>query len=414
MSAVIDRLPMRVMIPLFCVVAIDAIGMGVILPLLPFYSQHFGASPFAIGALVAVFSLGQIIAAPTLGKLSDRLGRKIVLVGSQLGTFASLVLLASAGNLLVVFLARIVDGVTSGNLSVASAYAIDHSTPKNRRQAIGMISAGVGVGMMVGPSLAAGLSHISMTAPIWGAALLSALSLVVNLIFLPNAEKHRTGDARPQTLSLRQTLRMPGTLPVLIVLGLFYVGFAMYVSQFALFLQAHYAWNGHAFGPREVGYIFTASGFVNIIVQAAGMKKLERLFPDSVLCAFSLLLFCAGLGVLSIFPGLAALAVGLLLASVGTAMSRPSLMAALSMTSSPQQQGALMGLSSALMAISNIVGPLAAGTLIQHGLYLGWSVAIACLMAAGGITVFVLAHSKKWPSHRHLAEAQEPLQRSPA
>ncbi|MDV6321452.1 hypothetical protein, partial [Chromohalobacter sp. HP20-39] len=83
---------------------------------------------------------------------------------------------------------------------------------------------------------------------------------------------------------------------------------------------------------REVGYIFTASGFVNIIVQAAGMKKLERLFPDSVLCAFSLLLFCAGLGVLSIFPGLAALAVGLLLASVGTAMSRPSLMAALSMT----------------------------------------------------------------------------------
>ncbi|MFX5937767.1 hypothetical protein ABTE71_20645, partial [Acinetobacter baumannii] len=80
------------------------------------------------------------------------------------------------------------------------------------------------VGMMVGPSLAAGLSHISMTAPIWGAALLSALSLVVNLIFLPNAEKHRTGDARPKTLSLRQTLRMPGTLPVLIVLGLFYVG----------------------------------------------------------------------------------------------------------------------------------------------------------------------------------------------
>jgi len=410
MSVISDRLPMRVMVPLFCVVAIDAIGMGVILPLLPFYSQHFGASPLAIGALMAVFSLGQLVAAPILGALSDRLGRKVVMLASLLGSFASMVLLASAGNLLMVFLARIVDGVTAGNLSVASAYAIDHSSPQNRRRAISMIGAAIGVGMMAGPLLAAGLSQISISAPIWGAALLSALSVVVNLVFLPRDEKARPADARRQMPSLRQIVLSPRTLPVLVVLGLFYFGFAMYVSQFALFLHAHYAWNGTAFGPREVGYIFSASGIISIIVQAAGMQKLERIIPENLLAAVSLLLFSAGLGIFSMLPGLAPLAIGILMASIGTTMSRPTLMAALSMTSSAQQQGALMGLNTSLMAVCNIIAPLIAGALIDHGLYFGWALTIAAVIAVGACCTLFLVRQKKWPSHGHAQAAGQQRQ----
>ncbi|MBU9610633.1 MFS transporter [Burkholderia multivorans] len=410
MFAVTDRLSARVMIPLFCVVAIDAIGMGVIMPMLPFYSQHFGASPFAIGALVATFSLGQFLAAPILGKLSDRFGRKVVLSFSQMGTFMSLVLLASAGNLLTVFLARILDGVTSGNLSVASAYAVDHSSPENRRRAIGLVSAAVGVGMMVGPSLSAGLSHISISAPIWGASLLSALSVAVNLIFLPNDGKATPRSVRQKGASIRETLRSSGVAQVLLILALFYFAFSMYVSQFALFLQARYEWNGSPFGPREVGYIFTASGAINIFVQAIAMRKLERLVPESLIAVFSLLLFSAGLIIFSFLPGLASLAVGLIIASVGTAMTRPTLMAALSTTSSPQQQGALMGVNTSLMAVCNIIAPLVAGTVIDHRLYLVWAMAIAAIMAAGGCCTLVFVRLKIWPSHRSQASANRSLQ----
>ncbi|WP_187639545.1 MFS transporter [Paraburkholderia podalyriae] len=410
MSADADRLPVRVMAPLFGVVAIDAIGMGVILPLLPFYSQHFGASPFALGALVAIFSLGQFIAAPMLGRLSDRFGRKGVLLGSQTGTFVSLVLLACAGNLLIVFLARILDGITSGNLSVASAYAVDHSSPQNRRRAIGLVSAAVGVGMMVGPSLSAGLSRISISAPILAAALLSALSATVNVIFLPGDDKSAPGKGKRQVLSLWRTLRSPGAAPVLLVLALFYFGFSMYVSQFALFLQAHYVWNGAAFGPREVGYIFTASGAINIIVQTVAMKKLDEVIPENLLAAVSLPLFSIGLSIFNFLPGLAPLAVGLVMASVGTAMTRPTLMAALSMTSSPQQQGAIMGLNTSLMAVCNVIAPLVAGALIDHGLYFGWAFAIASIMAAGGCCTLVLVRLKKWPGDRPQPMPEGPFQ----
>ncbi|MDN7903354.1 MFS transporter [Burkholderia diffusa] len=400
MSGTTNRLPLRVMAPLFGVVAIDAIGMGVILPLLPFYSQHFGASPFAIGALVAIFSLGQFVAAPMLGRLSDRYGRKVVLLGSQIGTCVSLVVLACAGNLVVVFVARMLDGITSGNLSVANAYAVDHSSPQTRRRAIGLVGAAVGVGMMLGPSLSAGLSHISMTAPVWGAAMLSALSVVVNLVWLPPDEKGPLSRVAQQMSSVWKSFSSAGASPVLVVLALFYFAFAMYVSQFALFLQAHYLWNGVRFGPREVGYIFTAAGAINIVIQVIAMKRLERVIPEHLLAVVSLLLFSAGITIFTVLPGLAPLIVGLVMASIGTAMTRPTLMAALSMTSSPQQQGALMGVNTSLMAVCNIVAPLFAGACIDHGLYIGWGLAIACIMAAGGCCTLVLARRKKWPINR--------------
>ena len=413
MTTVTDRLPARVLSPLFLVVAIDAIGMGVILPLLPFYSQHFGATPLVIGALVAAFSLGQFVAAPVLGKLSDRFGRKAVLLGSQIGTLASLVLLASAGNLLMVFLARILDGITSGNISVASAYAIDHSTPQNRRRAIGLVSAAFGVGMMVGPSLAAGLSHLSMSAPIWGASVLSLLSVVINLTFLPNgARASRRGEKRKMP-SMRQALQSPGVPCVLIVLGLFYFGFSMYVSQFALYLQAHYRWNGVAFGPREVGYIFTASGVINILVQTAAMKRLERVIPDKLLAAVSLMMFSVGLSIFNLLPGLAPLAIGLFLASIGTAMSRPTLMAALSMASSPEQQGALMGVNTSLMAICNVIAPLFAGGMIEHRLFFGWALTIAVVMAIGGSCTVAFVRLRRWPGTHLTAPPEAALQRGP-
>jgi len=132
------------LIPAFIVVAIDATGMGIILPLLPFYSQRLGATPFIVGSLISVYALCQLVAGPLVGTLSDRYGRKSVLIVSQIGTLAGFVLLAAANSLTLIFLARIIDGLTSGNISVAHAYAAQHSVPSARTQALGTTSGAIG------------------------------------------------------------------------------------------------------------------------------------------------------------------------------------------------------------------------------------------------------------------------------
>ncbi|MGY3693286.1 MFS family permease [Bradyrhizobium sp. USDA 3240] len=147
------------LVPTFIVVAVDATGLGIILPLLPFYSQRLGATPFVIGALISVYALCQLIAGPIVGVLSDRYGRRKVLVVSQVGTCVGFVLLAIAGNLTLVFLARIIDGLTSGNISVAHAYAAEHSPPQARKPALGMTSGAIGTGLLVGPALSGLLVH---------------------------------------------------------------------------------------------------------------------------------------------------------------------------------------------------------------------------------------------------------------
>lgn len=208
-TSIKNHLNWRLMAPIFMIVAIDSMGMGVILPLLPFYAERFGASPIAIGLLFAVFSLCQFLSAPILGSWSDRTGRKPILMVSQLGTCVSLILLALSDNLPMLFFARILDGLTSGNLSVASAYAIDRCTtnagasdsegnrnsPSMRKQAIGTVSAGVGVGLIVGPALSAFSGQISAQAPVWIAAALSAISVFATMILLP-AESREKGPSK--------------------------------------------------------------------------------------------------------------------------------------------------------------------------------------------------------------------------
>lgn len=142
-----------VLLPIFAVVVVDTASAGLILPLLPFYAQEFGATPLMIGLLIASFAICELFAGPILGKASDRYGRKRLLLISQIGTCASFLILASAHSLPVVFVGRIVDGLSAGNVAIAIAYVSDRSEPGKRRQAIGVVSAAMGLGTMIGPAL---------------------------------------------------------------------------------------------------------------------------------------------------------------------------------------------------------------------------------------------------------------------
>lgn len=374
------------LVPTFVVVAVDATGMGIILPLLPFYSQRLGATPFLIGALISVYAVCQLIAGPVVGILSDRYGRRKILVVSQFGTLIGFVLLALAGNLTLVFLARIIDGLTSGNISVAHAYAAEHSAPATRKQALGMTSGAIGTGLLLGPALSSLLDHYGQTAPVWAAAALSLISILATIALLPPDHpgseplyQHRV----PEPTLVRSLFGMRYAWRLLGLLIVFFFVNSMFLSQIGLFLSARFSWDGHPFGARELGWMFAYAGFINMVVQGLLITRANLVASDRsiVMAAFA----CMSLG----FAGLAAgsnislLAFYLTLIIVGTMFARSTLTAELSRSTTINRQGMIMGLNQSLMSGANISAPLLSGALIGHRLFATWALVMAAIAAIG-------------------------------
>src|SRR5437588_5204554 len=188
----------RPLLIIFLPIFVNLVGFGIIIPLLPFYAQTFGASGLVIGLLFAVFSLCQLAAAPALGDLSDRYGRRPVLIFSLLGTVVSFVMLALAQSIAMLFLARIVDGLSGGNISTARAYVADVTEPKDRARAYGLIGAAFGLGFIFGPALSGALASVSYTAPIWAAAALTLVATSMAWLWLPETvHRARAGSGNP-------------------------------------------------------------------------------------------------------------------------------------------------------------------------------------------------------------------------
>src|SRR5213595_1094568 len=179
------RLVTRPLVIIFLTIFVNLIGFGIIILLLPFYAETFGASPLQIGMLFAIFSICQLVAAPSLGDISDRYGRRPVLIFSLAGTVASFVMLAVAHSLTMLFLARIVDGLSGGNISTARAYVADITEPKDRARAYGLIGAAFGLGFIFGPAISGMLAQVSYTAPIWAAAALTFVAAAMAWFWLP-------------------------------------------------------------------------------------------------------------------------------------------------------------------------------------------------------------------------------------
>ena len=176
------------LLPIFLIVVVDILGFTIVLPLLPFYAERLGASPTVVGMLVAMYAVCQLVSGPILGQLSDRFGRRPVLLISQAGTLAGFVMMAFAGSLWLVFLARAIDGATAGNLSTAQAYISDVTKPEERARSFAIIGVAFGFGFLVGPGITASLAHYSYQAPLWAASALSLTSIVFTFFLLPRKE----------------------------------------------------------------------------------------------------------------------------------------------------------------------------------------------------------------------------------
>jgi DHA1 family tetracycline resistance protein-like MFS transporter len=389
------------LLPIFLIVMVDVLGLTIILPLLPFYAERLGASPTVVGLLVSTYAACQLVAGPLLGQMSDRVGRRPLLLVSQMGTFIGFLILAwagFAGLLWVVFLSRVIDGLTAGNLSLAQAYISDVTRPEERAKSFGVIGVAFGVGFLIGPAISGFLSTFGYQYPVLAAATLSATSILATYFLLPSApvvpgDDKRDGSPLPAGRRLRVLdwgnyaayFKRPVLAELLWQFFTFTFAFAIFMSGFALFAERRYTWNGHPFGPKEVGYIFAYVGFLGIILQGGLIGRLVKRFGEEKLVATGFVTATVGFTLIGFTYHLTGLLIASSIASFGTGVLRPALTSMITQRAGREEQGVVLGLTQSLMSISQIVAPVIAGFLIDRALLTSWA-----LVGAAGSAVGIL------------------------
>jgi DHA1 family tetracycline resistance protein-like MFS transporter len=351
----------RPLLIIFLTIFVNLVGFGIIIPLLPFYAETFGASPIVIGLLFAVFSLCQLAAAPALGDLSDRHGRRPILIFSLAGTVVSFVMLAVAHSIVMLFAARIVDGLSGGNISTARAYVADVTAPKDRAKAYGLIGAAFGLGFILGPALSGILSRISYTAPIWAAAAITLVATVMAWLWLPETV-HRThaGTGNPFRF-LPELWRRPLVRRILLIDFVYWFSFAIFQTTFALFAARRFG-----FDVPKTGYFFAAFGILGAIVQGGLIRPLVHRVGDKSTFLLGLGFGAAGCVAVALAHTVAMFALALVPLALGIGFGHPTVSSLVSLAARGDEQGRVQGAASAVESLGRTIGPIWGNASLQQ------------------------------------------------
>ena len=353
---------------IFLIVFVDLLGFGLILPLLPYYAETFGANPTVIGLLVASYAAAQLIGAALLGRLSDLYGRRPLLLLSLFGTFIGFVILGSAHALWMLFAARIVDGFTGGNISIAQAYISDVTDDKNRARGLGLIGAAFGLGFIIGPALGGMLSQWGYAVPAFAAAGLSLLNLTAVAVFLPesltlqqrerSASQHRPAfDFR----SMRQALTRPLVGPLIYTLFFYGLASATFQSIFSLYALYHLNLNA-----QSTGYVLAYVGILAVLVQGGAIGWLTARIGENMLILEAVALMSLSLLAWAFVSNVPLLLVVLLPLSLATGVLNTVLRSALSKSVSREEIGGIMGFSASVESLTRVIAPSLGGFLLQQ------------------------------------------------
>jgi len=351
-------------------VFIDIIGLGIVIPVLPFYVEKFSGSPLTITSLFAVFAICSFLSSPLIGGLSDKYGRRPAFLVSIASTAIGWFIFASAHFVWVLYLGRIIDGLAAGNLPVAQSSLVDIAkNDRDRTANLGLIGAVFGIGFIIGPFIGGALGHISHNLPFWFVGFLATLNFIGAYFFLPETRKITSSNIKKQfsfnpftpiTRSIKdKTLR-----PNYLALFLFGLAIAGTQSVFSLYLN-------RVFGYREfvTGLIFATMGVIIAINQIFVMRKFWlKKFKEPTLELFMLLVFCTGYIMLSI-PFNFFLIIGLLMITFGQSVLRVVMNGQLISKSSPDRRGEILGISASIISLAAGISPFVAGALFNWKVY---------------------------------------------
>jgi MFS family permease len=373
----------RPMLPiLFVTVFLDLVGFGIIVPFLAYYVESFGARAAVVGLLMGSYSLAQFIFAPIWGRVSDRVGRRPILLVGLAGSVVGFTTFGLAGTLAVLFIGRIVMGIFGATIPTAQAAVADVTSPENRAKGMGMIGAAIGLGFILGPALGGILAHLSSglhvalfqrnpyALPCLAAAALAALNWIAAAFLLPESLPDSIRLAPPPRVSRLRSLSLgfsdPRLRRLVLILFLFMLGFTMMEATLTLFIEARIGTPNHADLVRRVGYLFGFIGVIQVALQGGLVGILARKFGEPRLLVTGCVLAMISLGSVPLVRSWGALyLVALGLAAAG-GLAQPSVASLISRAASADRQGGTLGVSQSASSLARVLGPVLAGALFQQ------------------------------------------------
>jgi len=353
----------RPLLIIFLIVVVNLLGFGIIIPFLPYYAEALGASAFAVGLLFAAYSLCQLLAAPLLGELSDRWGRRPVLLLSLVGTVISFAMLAVATTVPMLFAARIVDGLSGGNISTARAYIADVTPPEKRARSYGLIGAAFGIGFILGPALGGVLARFGQSVPAWAAAAMAGAAALLTWLYLPESAHVVSAKRGPVWSEAPRMLARPRLGTLLGVDFVYWAAAGVFQTTFALFVAHRFG-----FDVTQTGELLALVGLIGALVQTRLVGPVVHRYGERPTLTGGLVVAALGLGLVAFAPTVPLFLAGLVPSSVGVGLAGPSLTALLSQAVDPSEQGRLQGVSSSLESLGRTVGPVwGNGTLSAFG-----------------------------------------------
>lgn len=384
-------------IPIFIVVFVDLLGFSIILPLLPYYARHFDATPIEVGLLISSYSICQFIASPILGDLSDRYGRRSILIYSQIGSLIGFLLMGLALHLpqplLWLFLARVIDGLSGGNLTVAQAYISDITKPEERAKYYGMvIGVSFGLGFLIGPMLGGFLSRFGYDIPAYAAALFSFASMMATVFLLPESHEKQARESSGLISYYTRAieyLRIVELRRLLLIFFFMSLPFSLYVTMYPLFTDLQLR-----LSAEQAGYFLGLAGFLGIIWQGGVIGPLVKRIGDHRALVLGLVFSALGMSMLSLVDVWWKLIGVAIVFSFGHGITRPPLTSILMTKAPPQRRGGVLGATTSIESFSRIIAPIMGGYIIEISPpAIGW---------IGGIffTLAVLIAASLYREHR--------------
>lgn len=341
---------------IFFTVFIDLIGFGILLPLLPFYAKNLGANALTVGLLFTSFSLMQFLFAPLWGRLSDRIGRRPIILLGLLGSSISYLIFGLADSLWLLLASRLFAGICGANISTAQAYIADSTGPENRAKGMGIIGAAYGLGFIFGPAIGGILSQWGYRVPAFFASGLALANFLAALFLVPESLKPGVASSRPERglnwSRLRLALAQPKLRIYLVLFFLSTFAFANLEGTFALMTARKYQLDA-----RHNGYLFAYIGVLITILQGGLIGRLVKRFGELRLVSAGLLCLVFSLGLLPFWPNVGWLLIGLLPLTFGHGVSNPSLASLISRTAAASEQGGVLGVSQSMASLGRILGP---------------------------------------------------------